>query len=152
MDKKHFLAAVGAALFLAVAIVTAGSQAANTPLYTVRMEQESSKMHFLPTEVNEFVYNAESGYNLYYNVSGYCSGEYLNATGDPCVITIGATCDSTCPPTCGYTCGCTCGFTCDTCVMTCGYTCNPSCDAITCDSCSDTCITCSSCSITCSTC
>ena len=155
MNKKYFLAAVGAALVLAAALVTAGSQAATTPLYTIRMEQQSNKMHFLPTAVTEFTYTTESGVILG-TVKGCIVKPLL--TGEPICYLTGETCKatcstcSTCSSTCGYTCGCSCGFTCDTCIATCGTTCNPTCDAITCDSCIQTCITCSSCSLTCSTC
>jgi hypothetical protein len=162
MKRKHFLAAVSVALVLAATLVTAGSQATTTPLYMVRMEQQSNKMNFLPTAVTEFTYTTESGVILGM-AKGYV-GESL-ITGEPfCYLTdetcketcytCKATCYtcSTCSSTCGYTCGCSCGFTCDTCIATCGTTCNPTCDAITCDSCIQTCITCSSCSLTCSTC
>lgn len=160
MDRKHFLTAVGIALVLAATVVTAGSQTTSTPLYTLRMEQASSRMNFLPTTVNEFTYTTESGVIL--GTVKDCGEEPL-VTGEPlCQITEETcrktycytcnTCSSTCAYTCGYTCGCSCGFTCDTCVATCGTTCNPTCDAITCDSCAQTCITCSSCSLTCSTC
>jgi hypothetical protein len=160
MDKKHFLAAVSVTLVLAATLVTAGSQATITPLYTVRMEQQSNKMNFLPTAVTDFTYNAESGVILG-TVKGcvgvsWDEGDSLYfLTENTCIKTCAATCStcsSTCEYTCGYTCGCSCGFTCDTCVATCGTTCNPTCDAITCDSCIQTCITCSSCSLTCSTC
>lgn len=158
MDKKQIsIAAASAAFLLAAALVTASTQTANTPLYTIRMEQASSKMNFLPAAVNEFTYDTESGYNLVYGALG-CRVDPVALTEIPCYLT-DVTCVktaclscSTCGSTCGYTCGCTCGFTCDTCVATCGNTCNPTCNAITCDSCIDTCITCSSCSLTCSTC
>lgn len=162
MDRKHLLTAIiGTALLFSAVALSARSQTTSTPLYTLRMEQASSKMNFLPTTVNEFTYTAEKGYEYAYKVSGYC-GELFDFTEIPCQITdescvktcrlTCSTCGSTCGYTCGYTCGCSCGFTCDTCVATCGNTCNPTCDAITCDSCINTCITCSSCSLTCSTC
>jgi hypothetical protein len=150
MDKKASAAVACTGILLAMTVVTASSQE-DTPLYTMRMEQASSEMHFLPSAVSEFTYTAEPGVVFSYAVTGYC-GEPFYFTESPCEVTIGATCDSTCWPSCGYTCGSTCGFTCNTCIATCGFTCNPTCDAITCDSCMQTCITCSSCSLTCSTC
>ena len=58
-----------AAVFLAVAFVTADSSFLNTPLYTFRMEKVSSEMNFLPTEVHTFVYTAEKGSTLEYSVA-----------------------------------------------------------------------------------
>lgn len=156
--------AVGVIILLATALVTAHSQMTSTPLYTVRMEQASSKMHFLSTAMNEFTYTAEKGYEVPCGVSAYCA-ESLNATGNPCEVT-DETCpqtEETCPrtcftcntclPSCGYTCGSTCGLTCNSCKVTCENTCNPTCTDITCDSCSQTCNSCNStCDLTCGTC
>lgn len=157
MDRiRMSIAVASAVVLLAGAFVTANPQM-TSPLYTIRMEQASSEMNFLPTAVNEFTYSTEKGYSLTYGVAGCCVTPIALTEGIPCKVTFETcvktclTC-STCGSTCGYTCGCSCGFTCDTCVATCGNTCNPTCNAITCDSCIDTCITCSSCSLTCSTC
>lgn len=130
---------------LAVAAVTA-NPSINTPLYTLRMEQASSKMNFLPTAVNDFTYTAEKGSTLNYNVSKYCSfvvplaptgsggGEtcwpQCNTTQPTC-----STCEETCPSTCSNTCSSTCPNTCPvTCITcetcegpTCENTCQPTC-------------------------
>lgn len=49
---------------LVITYVAASTGTSYTPLYTFRMEQASSKMNFLPTEVNEFIYGAEKGHTL----------------------------------------------------------------------------------------
>lgn len=138
MDRKKVLIVVASIVAsLAITTVTARSLTWNTPLYTLRMEQQSNKMNFLPTEMNEFVYSAEHGYNLTYEVLEYCSAE-------PLVETVG-TCSSTCPyvscavGTCS-TCG---GNTCDdtSCQPSCWYTCWETCDDWTCnpDTCKNPC-------------
>ncbi len=58
--------------FQVFAGVTALGWESNTPLYTLRMEQQSSKLNFLPTEMNEFTYVAQAGYSLDYNADGSC--------------------------------------------------------------------------------
>jgi hypothetical protein len=119
---------------LAVTFLSASSLAANTPLYTVRMEQASSKMHFLPIEVNGFTYTTEKGYHLNYDVMGYCGVEPLSTgkTCDPETCEI-ETCDE---PTCPWSCWQTCPYTCSpTCPQTCPYTC----DDPTCITCEPTC-------------
>lgn len=131
----------GTLVLVAVACVTASSLAAHTPLYTVRMEQVSNEMHFLPTVMNEFTYTAESGYTLGFNVSGGGGAVVrgTDATCHPscstCPITCEQTCPNTCIPTCPYTCDDpTCPYTCPvTCPVTCdGPTCPPTCDDPTC--------------------
>lgn len=47
-------------VLLAATAVTA-SPFIRMPLYTMRMEQISAKMHLLPTEQNDFMYTAENG-------------------------------------------------------------------------------------------
>ena len=64
------IAVIGAALALAVTCVTASTSLCNTPLYTFRIEQASSKMNFLPTAMNEFTSTTEKGYNLTYDTFG----------------------------------------------------------------------------------
>ncbi|MGD2251007.1 MAG: hypothetical protein PVF58_21630 [Candidatus Methanofastidiosia archaeon] len=125
---------------LVVSCVTAGFDASNTLLYNLRMEQASSKMSFLPTEINEFVYNTERGCALNYDFMGYngISGHSNNANplntapnGDTCE---GTCVDPTCPDTCYQTCpgsGSTCSDTCPnsgstcywigSCLILCGY-------------------------------
>jgi len=134
MDRKQkMIAVVSVAItVLAVSAVTAGIGISNTPLYTVRMEQASSEMNFLPTEMNGFTYTAENRCTLNYDILGGCSGVEPLSTGD--------TCEPACEPTeGGYTCSNTCWRTCDgsTCEgtcnePTCGYTCY-TCPAKTCD-------------------
>jgi hypothetical protein len=133
------------------AFVVARPSTSNTPLYTVRMEQVSSKMNFLPTEMNSFTYTAENGYKLNLEVGGYWIADQINLDTTPqntCRITCvpicppdtlgGHTCeDTSCQPTCltqdptcPYTC-ITCNPTCDdpwTCPDTCPFTCNPTCN------------------------
>ncbi|MBU7045149.1 MAG: hypothetical protein HXS54_01825, partial [Theionarchaea archaeon] len=117
---------------------------AESPLFNLRMEQTSSKMNFLPTEVNGFTYSTEQGCILNYGAQRCCGGTAL----DPVAIrTIDGTCvEPTCPdtcrltcddPTCEDSCPVTCPLTCDTCTHTCASceeTCYP-CVIITLDSC-----------------
>jgi hypothetical protein len=170
MDRKKMLCALAGAVALSCVVLfaTAGSLMANTPLYTVRMEQASNKMNFLPTAVNEFTYTAEKGYTLEYGFLNCCID---GAT--PRVDTTGTCWGYTCTPSCvGYTCsGWTCFKSCEQ--WTCyGITCDISCGYFTCQvpetcphtcplSCSGTCVTCpgqgwtcddTSCQETCSTC
>ena len=141
---------------VAVAFITASSLAANTPLYTVRMEQMSSKMSFLPTTVNKFIYSAENGCVLNYSADGYydvrplgtkdtCIGDTCDepTCGETCPNTWCHTCPSTCQPTCS-TCPPTCPPTCQTFLCTCStcqgqstceYSCEPTCEP----TCPDTC-------------
>ncbi|KYK31478.1 MAG: hypothetical protein HXS48_01120 [Theionarchaea archaeon] len=125
MDKKQLsLAAMSVAvLLLGVTFVTA-NPLTSTPLYTVRMEQQSSEMSFLPTEMNEVTYTTENGYTLNYNAPLGCCGD-ANPLGactyyaTTCCSSCYGTCSATCPLTC-YTCPATCT---DTCPNTCGYSC-----------------------------
>lgn len=141
MDKKSMIVVVMSVFIAIFAInaVTALSWAATTPLYTVRMEQASNKMNFLPTGINEFTYVTEKGYTMNCEVSGFCSTnslDYCTEYGTTCLNTCPFTCEHTCPDTCkGYTCDDTsCQSTCDTCLETCpctiscGPTCQDSCD------------------------
>jgi hypothetical protein len=118
----------GTLVLVAVACVTASSLAAHTPLYTVRMEQVSSEMHFLPTVMNAFTYTAESGYTLGFNVSGG-GGAVVRGTDATCHPSC-STCPITCEQTCPNTCIPTCPYTCDD--PTCPYTCPQTCDDPTC--------------------
>lgn len=139
MNKQLSVVAIGVAAFLVLSTLTASSLI-GTPLYTVRMEQASSKMSFLPTDVNGFTYSTENGYTLNYDAAGYCGGTLLE-------ITVGKTCDGTCvidptcPQTCRYTCDDpTCGNTCpDTCPLTCD-TCDHTCGLCTYDTCFISCV------------
>lgn len=140
MDKKKVFLAVSSvvALSCVVVIAAASSLMADTPLYTLRMEQTSSKMNFLPTAVRGFTYTAENRYTLNHEVSGYCTGAAPLDTGvwtcepnthelscktcDTCLTcescfhcdTQQATCDTcdTCEYTCWNTCPATCPLTC----------------------------------------
>lgn len=104
--KVVLISVIGIAVVSVAAGVTATSQGLNTPLYTVRMEQASTKMNFLPTEMNEFVYTAEKGYTVDYDLQIY---EY---TG---LFIGGVTCQHTCPYTCEQTCPAICPDTVYTC-------------------------------------
>lgn len=134
--KQIYLVVVSAAIVSLVVACVSASSLPNTPLYTLRMEQTSSKMNFLPTAMNEFTYTAEAGYTLGCDVSGG-RGAILRGT------------DATCHPTCS-TCPLTCDETCpDTCENTCPYTCDdPTCP----DTCPVTCSTCQTCPYTVCTC
>lgn len=123
MNRKKLVIAVmsvSVALF-AVTAVVAYPSTLNTPLYTVRMEQLSSKMNFLPTTMNDFAYTTENGYNVNYDVTGCFNG------AEPHIVTWNNTCEfiRTCPGyyTCQYTCDYyyTCHF--ETCLPTCPDTC-----------------------------
>ena len=130
MKRKFSIVAVATlAVFLAVAAVTAKISTQSTPLYTVRMEQISSRMNFLPTAANGFTYIAEEGYNL--NYPGCCGiiPTDIKPTNEqrPCEFTV-----DTCPLTCLDTCPNTCS-TCSTCLVeTCPSTCSPTCSGSTC--------------------
>jgi hypothetical protein len=145
MDRKHrTIAVVSVALtLLAVTFVTATSMIqSTTPLYTFRMEQQSSKMNFLSTERNQFTYTIEPGCILNVGLAGeYCSGIHPLDTGvwtcygstcggDTCILTCPESCYGTCnDPTCQATCNPTCDeFTCSG--PTCSY---PTCDLPTCE-------------------
>ena len=149
MDKKILIIVTSVTVvFLAIAAVTAYNRATDTPLYTVRMEQASSRMGFLPTVVNEFSYTAEKGYTLDYSIQEHGGAHPLEPPTEspPCETweTCEGTCEtcwSTCPRTCSYTCPYTCSSTCP---QTCPNTCPSTCDDPTCSStCPPTCpVTC----------
>jgi hypothetical protein len=145
MNKKS-LAAMSAGFILLVAACSAVNSVANTPLYTVRMEQQSSKMGFLPTAVNVFAYTAEKGCILDYSAGKICGAVPLSTTPyDTYCETCGPetcegtcetceeTCEETCYPTCADTCPQTCPDTCNTCHASC-FTCNPPTCVLTCGS------------------
>jgi hypothetical protein len=157
MNKKIMAASlciIGA--FGAMALVTASSLAAGSPLYIFRMEQASNQKNFFPGHVAGFTYSTEKGCTM--NMGGVtCCGVSLlgfkterdTECTDTCFSTCPITCetcpstcdytcsytcdDPTCPSTCSETCGNTCEYTCDdptcpsTCEMTCQYTCNKPC-------------------------
>jgi hypothetical protein len=137
--NKKILMATGVIIALVVVTYAAAAPSINTPLYRYRMEQSSSKMKFLPTSVNEFVYTAEEGWEL-----NQCFSENCTASGYG-TDTHNILCPCTTTPTCSPQTNCyTCPITClDSCPDTCRETCN---GAATCD----TCVTCSTCSVTCS--
>jgi hypothetical protein len=132
MNKKLLIAAAGAAIALLAVTVTASPWSSNTPLYTYRMEQVSSKMNFLPTEQSIFAYTTEKGCTLDYTVLG--SGHIQPAEKLTTRTCEGETCSSTCPNTCVDTCPNTCS----------GATCPNTCDQYTCEVCVtiSTCVTC----------
>ena len=137
MNKKRICgAAICAAVIACVTLVcAAGSLLADTPLYTVRMEQVSSQMHFLPTAVHEIIYTADNGCTVNCTVSCCDSAEPLDIrTGFPTCSTCD-TCANTCPETCE-------GNTCDH--TSCQETCESTCSGWTCDptGCQNTCYTC----------
>lgn len=110
-----------------VPFAAANSLLTNTPLYTYRMEQASSRMNFLPIEKNSFTYAADGGYILNHEVLRCCGGV------SP-LMTEGSTCNPTCDEktcitclTCASCFLCETSETCDTC-----STCNPTCSSATC--------------------
>jgi hypothetical protein len=112
MDKRQKLSLAGVGVILVlctVTAVTARGWTLHTPLYRVRMEQASSEMNFLPTDMSTFTYTAEKGYTLDYCAAGGC-GVVPLATGPVGTCeTCEYTCDDpTCPPVClstfRYTC------------------------------------------------
>lgn len=152
MDRKQISVAVlGIVVLVAATCVTANSWGGNTPLYTVRMEQASSKMNFLPTAVSGFIYTAGEGYTLDCEASASCSNCVPLVSGgvNTCETCPGhITCWNTCPDTCEPSCEGTCFE--PTCSSTCPVTCE-TCTQPTCETC-ETCSTCVTCPSTCSTC
>ncbi len=137
MHRKWSLAVIGAAVtLLAVTCVTAASWS-DTPLYTLRMEQASSEMNFLPVERSGFTYTAEKGCSLDYDGAGCC---FVKPLEEPTYWETCSTCESTCEGgTCEGTCYSTCPNTC--------ATCEPTCEQNTCwNTCDSTCSTCKPCS------
>jgi hypothetical protein len=141
MNKKTvFIMVLSAtAVLFAITAATAYNRTATTPLYTIRMEQVSSKMNFLPTAVNEFTYSAEKGYTLDCSIQGYGGVQPLKPPTESPPCETWETCDPTCPNTCIDTCPNTCPNTCETCPLTCPLTCLATCP----NTCAATCpITC----------
>jgi hypothetical protein len=128
MNKKILDLVVGTAIVsIALTAVTASSFSSYTPLYTARMEQESSEMSFLPTEINGLTYTTESGFELNYEATAVNGENSILASGHAsCIWTcFWSTCD-TCSNTCPYTCEISCGGTCG------GSTCWPTCSGPLC--------------------
>jgi hypothetical protein len=130
-----------AVVSLVMSTAAASPGKSDTPLYTVRMEQASSAMNFLPSEKNNFTYTTEPGYTLEYNGAQDMYGmQYLYYPGTNLMY---------------YTChGLTCYFSCNqgqTCFLyeTCRYTCSFTCESCLYYSCWGTCLTCSSTCVTC---
>ena len=128
----------------AVAFVTASTRTAldDTPLFAVRMEQESNRMNFSPGEKNGFTYSSGQGFLIDYDT------EYSGGGGEPLAYTWDTdptcwyTCSSppsTCQSTCASTCSNTCVNTCCTCVNTCSNTCVSTCTNTCWESCSEPC-------------
>lgn len=141
VQKWLTIAVVGAAFSFCVACAGGSPSASNIPLYTMRMEQASSNMNFLPAEQNTFTYTTEPGCILTSSVAGWC-GAAQPATG------VSTCSDTTCLtywPTCSTCSGDTCEVTCVTCEDTCdstcaGYTCESTCGEPTCQTCGSTCV------------
>lgn len=157
MNRKQKMSLSVASIALASLVMTAvtvSSRTVNTPLYTYRIEQASSEMNFLPTEMNNFAYTIEKGFTLEYDSfeeqSDVESSPNICITIPPlCTIDITcstvcqSTCANTCPSTCTNTCdNPTCGNTCETCGNTCPDTCGNTCPDTCWLSCNGTCITC----------
>jgi hypothetical protein len=164
MNGKAIL--VIAIVIVSLSVTTTANSPFFTPLYTVRMEQQSSEMNFLPSAMNGFTYNAEKGCTLHQATANYCS-THLRGTFDTCgecttieitcytcwntcLNTCENTCWSTCPNTCPNTCWDTCPNTCentcqDTCWNTCWNTCEYTCEGPECTTIEITCYTCYAC-------
>lgn len=142
---RKWILAVISIVTVSLAVTVTANFVPNTPLYTYRMEQASSQMNFLPTEINNFAYTTVTGSTLNYEITRYC---YVNPLEEPTVpVTCPETCEETCS-TCYSTCeGSTCEGTCySTCPNTCA-TCEPTCEEPSCwNTCSSTCSTCKPCS------
>lgn len=139
MDRRQMsIAVIGVAVaVLAVTCVSASISETNTPLYTLRMEQLSSRMNFLPVEKNGFTYTTEKGCQIDCGALGYCSTTSAE-TDEACVEVITTRTCFSCVITCWYSCWSTCNQ--ETCENTCPDTCNPTCDEQTCGfTCPDTC-------------
>ena len=109
---------VASAVVACLGACVSASSSCNTPLYTVRMEQVSSRMNFLPPGVNNFIYTAEKGYILTHD-TGVVHALHTETTSElTCII---PTCDFTCQNTCAQT---SCQTTCYTCLETCPRTCD----------------------------
>lgn len=143
LQKWLTRAAVGAALAFCVTVACAGSlpSAPPIPLYTLRMEQASSSMNFLPTEHHPFTYTTEPGWVVTSPVEGWC-GVIQPETGvSTCSDTTCLTYWPTCSTCSGYTCEEICSTCEDTCDHTCaGYTCEGTCGELTCQTCGSTCV------------
>lgn len=137
--KKMSLALMSlVAVSLIVSFATADGLMAHTPLYSLRMEQQSSQMNFLPTAVNSFVYATQHGYTLTCCARA-CGGVIPLGTDATCFHTCLGSCPVTCE-TCQGTCGSTCSSTClSTCSSTCPLTCWETCNGPTCSTCRPEC-------------
>lgn len=96
--RKMLIGAVSIAIVsLAVTFVTASPRSFNTPLYTVRMEQASSKMNFLPGTMNNFTYTTEKGYTMDIDASReWYSGFHLFLASEISCPTVYMSCGGTC--------------------------------------------------------
>ncbi|MBU7047017.1 MAG: hypothetical protein HXS54_11345 [Theionarchaea archaeon] len=146
MDRtQKVLITVGCLILVgcAVAFVAASTRTTmdGTPLFAVRMEQESNKMNFLPGEKNGFAYSSGQGFMMDYDTE-YCSNAGPLAytwISDPTCWTTCSAPPSTCQSTCSSTCSYTCVSTCCTCVSTCSSTCMSTCTNTCWESCSEPC-------------
>lgn len=124
MDRKSISVVLMSIVIVGLTItaVTARLWTTTTPLHTYRMEQASDEMNFLPTEMAEFTYNAEKGYNITFEILENFEDVALVTWQTPYTC-IYSTCKYTCTtcdgPTCLETCPCT---------VSCGPTCQDSCD------------------------
>ena len=118
MDRKLICFVVAITVVVSLAACNSASSSCNTPLLTVRMEEASSEMNFLPYGVNSFTYAAEKGYTITCN-AGVCGHDpHITSTSElTCIV---PTCDFTCQYTCAQT---SCQTTCYTCLETCPKTC-----------------------------
>ena len=135
MKGKQVIVVICIAIFTAVITVVASSSSFSTPLYTIRMEQASSKMNFLPKEANQFIYTAINGHKIFYDIkSNGIFDDPPESQYDTCVMT---ECDYTCGLDCQTIEECPTGDP-ETCEGTsCTPTCESTCDDPTCEFTSD---------------
>ena len=112
MGKKVLAVTCIVAVSLAASATAYSPYQSDTPLYTVRMEQACSRMHFLPAAVNEITYTTTKGYTLDYHIPEM-EGNDTDAHPihwDSYGFSICHTCWLSCGGSCGYTCGYTCPY------------------------------------------
>ena len=129
MGKKMVAILCIVGVFLAASVTATQRYQSDTPLYIARMEQASSKMHFLPAAVNEITYTTTKGYTLDYDIPEMKGND---TEAHPIHWDSNCWSCSTCWLSCGGSCG---GHTCYTCLnscvieycysywSTCGFTC-----------------------------
>lgn len=95
--QKILIASSISLVFLVITGVYASSGVTHTPLHTIRMEQVSSDMNFLPVEMNDFTYTTGQGCTIVCDTGQSSNGAYLFDTGTCCMVTCDfVTCELPC--------------------------------------------------------